>query len=271
MPELPEVITLRNDLNSSVIGKKIIDVLSFENFPLRPSKKHYDQYVVGHTILTAENIAKLILIRLSSEKYLSVHLRMTGNLLYNTSDKYVKTSFLLEDGSRLNFSEIRKFGYMEVWDEADVNNYKKRIGKTPIESDLTADDFVEIVKRRKSPIRNSLLDQRLLGGIGNIYANDALYLSKINPKIPGTKLSSAELKRLFKNLVFVLNEGVKHRGSSFNRYKDLFGKEGSHQKYFHVYGKKGQKCKICSSESIVHEKLQGRGIYYCPKCQTTVR
>lgn len=268
MPELPEVITIRNDLAYEIKGKSVVDVSTYHEYPLNPSKSEFEKYVVNHQIEDVLNAAKLILIKMSSGRYIAVHLKMTGNLLYNYDDKYKKVTLHFSDKTFLHFSTVRKFGFFEVWDQEKKDSYIKRFGKTALESNLEAEEFKMLMRRRNTNIKNALLDQSLVSGIGNIYANDALYLAKIHPLKRTTNLTDSELENLFFKVQQVLDEGVKNRGSSIDRYKDLYGNPGNHQNHFYVYGKKGTLCTQCDNSSIKYEKIQGRGTFYCPVCQT---
>jgi formamidopyrimidine-DNA glycosylase len=267
MPELPEVITIRNDLRNVVLKKKIVNIDTHDNYPLNPSPEEFNKYVLDHRITEIENIAKLLLLKMSSGKYIAVHLRMTGNLLYNFDDKYKKITLQFEDDSKLHFSTIRKFGFFEVWDKKDKDSYASRQGKTALESNLEPDEFISLIRKKKTNIKTALLDQKLISGIGNIYANDALYLAKIHPLKSTQDLTNSELKLLFNKLQTVLKEGIKNRGSSIDRFVDVYGRPGSHQDYFYVYGKKGKICTQCEDYSIEYLKIQGRGTFYCPGCQ----
>ena len=267
MPELPEVIVIRNGLRNEIIGKKIVDLEIFSNHPLIPSKSHFNDFVVGNTITNVSNTAKLLVITLASSYHVVVHLKMTGNILYNTSDKYTKISFKLSDGSEVNYSTIRKLGFLEIWDDKKLEQYSQRYGKTVLESNLEPDEFISIAKGRKKSIRNTILDQSIISGVGNIYANEALFLTSINPKTMTNALSEQQLEKLLKNRKKVMKMGIEHGGSSIDRYKNIFGELGTQQDHFLVYGKKGQLCTQCKSCEILYEKYQGRGIYYCPNCQ----
>jgi len=267
MPELPEVIVLRNGLRKEVIGKKILSIDTFSDYPLIPSKSHFDNYVVESTISNALNISKLLVLKLSSGHYICIHLKLTGNILYNNSDKYTKISFLLTGGDQLNYSTIRKFGFLELWDEKKLNDYAQRHGKTVLESNLGAPEFIALTNGKRKSIRNTLLDQTVVSGIGNIYANEALFLSKINPKSMTSTLSSQQLEELLNNLQKVLKAGVANGGSSIDRYKNIYGISGTQQNHFLVYQNKGNTCTRCKSGQILYEKYQGRSIYYCPNCQ----
>jgi len=267
MPELPEIMIIRNDLRKVLPGKKVVKIDTLHNYPLNPTKTHFDEYVLVNTFTEVLNIAKLLVLKMSSGYYIAIHLKMTGNILYNVHDKYVKISLTLDDGKILHYSTIRKLGYFEVWDQNKLDTYAARLGKTALESNLEPQEFISLIQGKNTSIRSALLDQSLVSGIGNIYANDALYLSKIHPKTLSKGLSSAKLATLFKNIKKVMNHSLKNRGSSMNRYKDIYGVSGSHQNHFWVYGNKGNCCTQCTSSVIEFEKVQGKGIYYCPTCQ----
>jgi formamidopyrimidine-DNA glycosylase len=267
MPELPEVLTIKKDLHKEIVGKEVIKVVPNAGYVLTPSKEHFKNYVVGAKVIDVTNVAKLIVIKLSSDFYIATHLNMTGRLLYNAKDPYVKITLHFSDGSKLNYSSVRMFGYFEVWNDEKLSEYSKKYGKEALDKSLTVEEFEEKMKKRNTYIKTNLLDQKLVSGIGNIYANDALYLSKIHPKTKSYDLSAPDYQVLLGNVRLLLNEGLEHRGSSIDRYTDLYGKPGTHQNHFRVYGKrKGEPCKNCKTP-ITFEKIQERGTFYCPTCQ----
>lgn len=267
MPELPEVLTIKNDLHKEVMGKVVSEVKSFQNYSLKPNEEDFRNYIVGSKVVNVSNIAKLITIKFDSGYYIATHLNMTGRLLYNVKDPYVKIQVMFESGDKLNYSSVRMFGYFEVWPEDKVVGYSKKYGKEALDKTLTLQEFFEKVSSKNTHIKTNLLNQQLISGIGNIYACDALYLSKIHPKTKPTSLTKQDFSTLFKNVKLLLNEGIEHRGSSIDRYTDLYGKTGSHQKHFRVYGKRnGELCKVCGTP-ITFEKMQGRGTFYCRSCQ----
>ncbi len=266
MPELPEVITITKDLEKELKNKKIYKIYSYSKYPLKPNKKIFCKATLNSKVTKVGNIAKLIYIKLSSNYFIATHLNMTGRLLYNTKDKYIKIGLEFKTGDILYYSTVRMFGYFEVWDKNKITKYKKKYGPTPLNKKLSLEVFTKKIKSTNTYIKNALLNQKLISGIGNIYANDALFLSSINPKKKTGDLSDEEYKRLFKNIKIVLKEGLKHRGSTIDRFTDIYGKSGKHQNFFKIYGKKHQKCPKCTT-LIKFEKLGGRGTFYCPKCQ----
>lgn len=189
---------------------------------------------------------------------------MSGRLLYNNKDPYVKITLGLDNGDTLNYSSVRMFGYFEVWSEQELNIYKTRYAKTILDETFSPEDFIKAIKRKNTHIKDALLDQKLVSGIGNIYANDALFMSKIHPQTKPSSLNDSQLKLLYENLKEIINEGLLHRGSTIDRYCDIYGKPGTHQNHFRVY--KRQSCINCSSP-IEIIKLNGRGTFFCAMCQ----
>ena len=267
MPELPEVLTIKNDLQKEVVGREIVKVKIFDGYRIEPSTESFVNKVINQKITEVDAFAKLLLIKLSSGDFISTHLRMSGLVLFNNRDPYVKISLTLDNGDELNYSSVRMFGFFEAWAPEKVKQYIGKYGKSALDEGLEADEFKTIMSKRKAPIKNALLNQNLISGVGNIYANDALYLSGIHPKRKSYQLSDDELMSLFLNIRRVLNEGIKNRGSSIDRFRDIYGKPGSHQDNFHVYGSEGTGCTQCDSDTIVFEKMSGRGTFYCPTCQ----
>ncbi|MBP7859684.1 bifunctional DNA-formamidopyrimidine glycosylase/DNA-(apurinic or apyrimidinic site) lyase [Patescibacteria group bacterium] len=265
MPELPEVITIKKDLEKEVIGKKISKLIN-KNWNFKTDFNYFVSQLEGSTIQKVDNVAKLLLLNLENKSHIAIHLNMSGRLLYNTTDDFEKVRILFSDNSFLSFSSVRRFEYFELWNDKDLEIYKKKYGKTIIDSTLSFEEFLETQKKQNKPIKTNLLNQKLISGIGNIYAIDALYESGINPYRKSQEVTSLEYKKLFENLQKLINEGILHRGSTIDRYVDLYGKAGTHQNHFRVYGKKNNKCKDCNTQ-IIFEKFQGRGTYYCPTCQ----
>lgn len=264
MPELPEVITIRNDLRKEVLGKKISKVSVKKSYNRPLSSKTIKTHVLGHTVDEVSNVAKLLVLRLSSGKFVVTHLNMSGNLLFNVMDPYVKVSIHFDSNDVLHYSSVRMFGYLDIWGDSELQSFVSRYGKSPIESNMTWEEFKRTLKFKKGSIKKALLDQKAVSGIGNIYANDALYLSGVHPKRAPSSLTDADFKALFENVVLLLNEGIEHRGSTIDRYRDLYGKPGWHQNHFRIYGK--ENCMNCGS-LVSRIKLDGRGTFFCPLCQ----
>ncbi|KKU49887.1 MAG: Formamidopyrimidine-DNA glycosylase (Fapy-DNA glycosylase) [candidate division WWE3 bacterium GW2011_GWC1_47_10] len=263
MPELPEIITIRNDLQKELVGKRIVSVEFAKNYKTAAG---FAAGLENTTVVGISNVAKLIVIHLSNKKFIASHLNMSGLLLYNAPDQYVKIALAFDTRDKLYYSDTRLFGYFECWDEVKLTAYKKRHGTEALDQSLTPSIFANTLKKRKTSIKAALMDQTLISGIGNIYANDSLFMSCINPWTKTTELTDARYKMLLKNIREVLSEGVTHRGSSIDRYRDIYNKPGTQQNHFRIYGKAGRNCNTCGTR-IVFEKIQGRSTYICPKCQ----
>ena len=266
MPELPEVLTIKKDLHKEILGKTIVKVDLIQKYPLTQPFNKIESTLNNQKVVKISNIAKLITIKLTNQNYLAIHLNMSGRLLYNVTDPYIKITLHFNTGDKLHFSSVRMFETFKIMTTQEREKYKKQYGPSIISKKITPTDFEQIMKKNNTYIKNNLLNQRLVSGIGNIYATDALYLSKINPKTKSHKITKAKYTELFNNLQMLIKESIKHRGSTIDRYTDIYKKPGSHQNYFRIYGKKNQNCLNCG-QKIVFEALQGRGNYYCSICQ----
>lgn len=271
MPELPEVETIRRELDKELSGLEIKDVVWNEPRLLRPVPEKVKETVVGARFTSIERRAKLFIFRLTIEESLLVHLRMTGRLLFrdqgDPSDKYVAVTFKLSEGKELRFANARKFGYIKLATPAEVQKKVSEYGPEPLDS-LTLGEFKEIVSGSGAMIKNLLMDQKKIAGVGNIYANDALFLARIHPEKKASSLSEDKICKLFHALEQVLKEGLETRGASDQWYRDAYGEKGSYQDRFKVYGKVGEDCPREDCEGKIKRiKVGGRGTFFCSKCQ----
>lgn len=273
MPELPEVQTISNDLKNTLTGYTIKDVVIANKYTVYPSKDVFLEKVKGKAIKNVHRKAKNILITLENDTYIAIHLAMTGRVLIrnpeNREDKWIKVLFIVnkeQDIKHLRFSDVRMFGKVKFIEQSELVELYEKYGPEPIQEDLTAEEFLKQVKSKRTNIKNALLDQSIISGLGNIYATDALFIAGIHPMTPTSKLTSEDGKKLFEASKNILLEGIEHRGSTLEdkMYVDVFGKEGSHQKYFRIYNKKT--CPNCNHKVEVI-KINGRGTYFCPSCQ----
>jgi formamidopyrimidine-DNA glycosylase len=260
MPELPEVETIRRALSPILIGKTIssIDVLSPKQFIGNP------QDCVGNTIANIHRKGKVFVMETKEGLYFSVHLKMSGQLLFNQeSTRSTRIIFHFTDDSRLLFNDTRKFGWIKVDREPIVPK-----GHDVLSPEFTEAYFTEIVSKTRKPIKTLLMDQEKMAGVGNIYANDALYLAKIHPPRPAATLTPEEIKGLFSAILIVINEGVQKKGSSRENgiYRLPDGTKGMYQRFFKIYAQKGKLCTTCSTK-IVRMVIGGRSTFYCPVCQ----
>jgi formamidopyrimidine-DNA glycosylase len=271
VPELPEVETIRRDLLLIVVGRTITEAWVSPNAPrliqLLPPDEFCSQ-IAGRRIRDIERRGKYLLFRLEDGLLWGVHLRMTGRLLHDTSacpqTPYLRATFRLDDGAWLCFVDLRKFGTMWlVDDEALVIS---RLGPEPLGEDFTPAYLHSILKRRSAPVKAVLLDQAAIAGIGNIYADEALFRAGINPARAANSISKPRAARLYDGIRVALELALGDRGSSFRDYLDASGREGGHHLKVQVFRRTGEPCYVCGTE-IRRVKVAGRSTHYCPKCQ----
>ena len=223
--------------------------------------------LAGRTIVGVGRTGKFVVIDLGDGLRLAVHLRMTGSLLFQQAPmpvSYLRASFTFEGGARLVFCDVRKFGRLRVF-SGDAND-ALGVGIDPFAPELDEPHLRELVRGRRAPVKNFLLDQRRIAGVGNIYASESLYLAGVRPKRRVGKLSTRERAALLASLRRVLRNAIRHRGSSIDDYVDAEGKEGTFQKSLAVYGRAGMPCRRCGT-LIRRIVLAQRGTFYCPVCQ----
>jgi len=270
MPELPEVETIKRDLEQLIVGKKILSLETNSAKQVLPSPEKVKKEVAGTKIEKIGRRAKILQIFLDNKKVLAIHLKMTGRLLVRKKtdppDEWQRTTLSLSNNLELRFADLRKFGWIKLLEgEEDLKKISAELGPEPL-VDLNLQKFQEIISYRSRPIKLILMDQKIIAGIGNIYANEALFLAKIDPRRPANKLKKKEMKTLFSAIEKVLRAGLENRGASDNHYRDALGRKGSYQKHFLIYGKKDESCLNCQGK-IKRIILGGRGTFFCPKCQ----
>lgn len=265
MPELPEVETIKQDLEKVVVGKKIVKVVINNPVVIRePGLLAFKTSLEGQRIKNILRRAKLLIFELSDGKFLTVHLKMTGQLVYPGGSLKSRVAFYLSDGNILDFNDQRLFGELRL-----VNDWKKLKfiqGLGPEPFDLTCADFKEMLSKRKTKIKPLLLDQTFVSGIGNIYAAEILFRARINPDRVAQSLSIEEKELLFKKTKSVLVSAIKHGGSSVDDYVRVSGKNGDYGRFHQVYNRENKPCFICH-HLIKRVALGGRGTYFCDKCQ----
>ena len=272
MPELPEVQTIVSDLKKYLEGAEIKNVAIHQPYKTIPDNKTFMAGVVGQKITNITRQAKNIVFDLANGKTIIIHLAMTGRILLRTKgfkqDSWERVIFTVEKNEKvleMRFCDMRTFGKVALVENRN-DYFEGKYGPEPIDKKLTPQQFLTILKSKKTNIKNVLLDQEFVSGLGNIYATDALFLAGINPETTTADLSPENASTLLETARLILAEGIEHRGSTLGdkMYVDIFGKEGVHQKFFRIYGK--ETCPNCSS-TVAFTKLNGRGTYYCPKCQ----
>ncbi len=271
MPELPEVETIRRDLLPSVTGRTITSAWVSEKAPrlvqlIAPAE--FERLLPGHRIEDVSRRGKYLIFNLDREMLWVVHLRMTGRLRHSDSecepDAHLRAKFSLDDGAWLCFSDVRKFGMM--WLVDDWALVHSGLGPEPLDGEFETAAFASLLKRRAAPIKSLLLDQTVLAGIGNIYADEALFAAGIDPRKPANKVTRPKAERLHDAIIAVLHEALGDRGSSFRDYVDGRGNEGRHQLKVKVYQRTDQPCYTCGTP-IRRVVVGGRSTHFCPGCQ----
>ena len=265
MPELPEVETIKNELAPHIIGHTITGVTLFwEGIVRQPPVEEFCSRLIGQTITGVERRGKYLIFGLSSSELLIIHLKMTGSLLLKPPDRFVRAIIQLDDGKKIYFRDPRKFGVM--WLVKDKNTIGDKLGPEPLEDDFTTKIMAEALKKRTAPIKALLCDQGLVAGIGNMYADEALFLAKIHPLRPGKSLSKAEIKRLHRAIQQVLSAAIGDKGASVDTYFRPGGEIGTAHFQFRVAHGRGRSCPVCGTP-LERIPVRNRGSYFCPKCQ----
>ncbi|MCF8031271.1 MAG: bifunctional DNA-formamidopyrimidine glycosylase/DNA-(apurinic or apyrimidinic site) lyase [Desulfohalobiaceae bacterium] len=276
MPELPEVEIISRCLDRALAGARLQDVRVRHSGCLRCSDYELRAAVQGKRVDRVRRRAKLVLLELEDGALIAFHLKMTGRLLVTRQedselDKHTHLVFSLLDHQALLFRDVRKFGYCRVFaSEAELRAWPFYAGLGPEPLELDAAEFVGLFQGRRGRIKPLLLDQTVLAGIGNIYADESLHLSGIHPETPADAIGYEGYVRLYTGLIRVLQQAIKAGGSTFSDFVDANGTAGSFQNDFLVYQRAGQPCTSCGSalERIV---VTGRSSVYCPVCQQNPR
>lgn len=275
MPELPEVETIRRDLEPLVVGRRIVGVeveAGTLHLLAKAPIEALRASLVGRTFTSAGRRGKYLLFGLDDGRTFVVHLRMTGRLLWRESsapeEKFERAKLVLDGGHDLRWSDLRKFGtWRIVEDAAEITD---KLGPEPIDEGLTFATFRAAFSGRAAPVKAVLLDQRRFAGLGNIYVDEALFEARLRPDTPAGVIGVPALKRLYASCRAVLERGIENRGASFKDYVDGQGNPGSQHKYVQVFRRTGQPCYACGT--IIHRTIVGgRATHFCPKCQPRAR
>lgn len=288
MPELPEVETIRKGLQKYIVGHKIVDI----DIRLPKMFQGDPKDIIGAKVIAARRFGKGLVIDLSNDYSLAIHVKLTGQLIYrdpktakipvskakvgSIPNKFTHVIFLLDKDAKLYYNDQRRFGWIKVVETDKVGEmpYFKGIGPEPFAAaqgkpasmDLTPEVFEKIVSSSKTVIKPLIMDQKKIGGIGNIYANDALFLAKIDPRRRADTLTPVEIKLLYKSVLSVMERSFKYGGASELNFVNVLGQEGEYQRHSLVYGKKGEECP--NKNGIIQKIfLGGRGTFFCTSCQ----
>jgi len=271
MPELPEVETIKRDLEKVILQKRIVKVIVRRGSVIKePAIKTFKSILKGSRCTDIFRRGKLLIIQIKTRTqktyFLTVHLRMTGQLVFGSADSKSRVSFLLSDRNYLNYNDQRMLGELRLVTNWKALNIVKSMGPEPLDKNLKVAEFKQSLLKRSTKIKPLLLDQSFIAGMGNIYAAEALFISGISPLRRADNLSNEEIEKLFKNIKAVLNKAIQCRGSSFSDYRDGRGQKGGFSQHFYVYGRHGQACLKCDDE-VKRIVLGGRGTYFCGRCQ----
>jgi formamidopyrimidine-DNA glycosylase len=267
VPELPEVETIRAQLAPRLEGRQLTRVEILDPRLTRP----YDLFEVaeeleGDRIVAVGRRGKYLVLRLESGLVLLVHLRMTGSFGFDPTS-HERAVIELDDGSRVVYRDVRRFGTWLVLDDADIEPYLAgKNGPEPLGPRFTSEWLAAMLAVRRAAVKSVLLDQRVVAGLGNIYADEALWRARINPLRPAASLDRDELRRLHRAIREALRLGIARQGSTLSEYTTPEGSSGRMQEEFRVYGRDGKPCPRCGT-LITKARVGGRGTWFCPRCQ----
>jgi formamidopyrimidine-DNA glycosylase len=279
VPELPEVETLKRDLEKEVVGKRIkqVDVSGMRSIRRHPNKKHFAAKLEGNKITGIDRRGKYLLVKLEDGDILVVHLGMSGQLLRSKGaakekpDKHTHVVITFTQAGRLRFVDPRTFGELFVTTPEELPGEVPELhhlGFDPVDEMMSWTAFAEMLHDRKAKLKVLLMDQKFVAGIGNIYSDEILFAAGLRYDRTSDTLSTQEVRRLYRAMVETLQDAIKHRGSSLadEQYRDLFGEIGEFQQMHKVYDREGEACRRCRS-TIVRVKANGRSSFLCPQCQ----
>ena len=281
MPELPEVEIIKNNLSEYMIGNKFISI-EVNTSKLRYKIPHnFDETIKNSKVIKIERIAKYIIIYLSNEFKILVHLGMTGNFLsssqkinslINNEDKHIHVRFFMTNDVIINYHDIRKFGFFKIIspDNLVLENLKNNLGIDALSDKFNTKYLINKLTTRTGNIKTSLLNQNIVAGIGNIYASEALYRARISPLTISKNLAEDEKKitKLISAIKYILDDAIKVGGSTIKNHKNIKGESGYFQYKFNVYNREKMKCKRVNCNSLISRINQsGRSTFYCKSCQ----
>jgi len=287
MPELPEVETVRRGLSELIIGKAIASAVNDTPKSFPNTQTDVKQFMIGAKVTAIRRRAKVLMIDLSTEYSLVIHLKMTGQLVYvgtkdrfgaghpNDSlvnalpDKSTRVTIGFDDDSQLFFNDQRKFGWVKLMPTLEIPNlpFMKKVGPEPLEAEFTPQQFRDrFTRRARTNIKAALLDQSVVAGVGNIYADEALWGAKIHPTRLTGSITDDEFEALYTELREVMNLSIEKGGSSNRNYVNAEGKRGSYMDFARVFRREGLPCPRCGT-TIEKSRVAGRGTHVCPFCQ----
>ncbi len=271
MPELPEVQTVVDGLVATVFGKTITSVQIKNSARIYPSQYRFRKLLIGARFVSFRRRGKNILIDLSNGHTLWVHLKMTGHFYYlpekDLTGKHDHVVLGLENDSyNLRFNDYRRFGYLKIYPTSEIFSQKglAQLGPEPLE--MSANEFAQIYKTRRRMIKPALLDQSMIVGVGNIYADESLWMARLHPERMTDSISNAKLAELHGHIQTILNKAISNMGTSVDSFAGVNAKPGGYQKYLVAYGREGEPCQRCD-KPIRRMKIGSRSAHFCSFCQ----
>ena len=269
MPELPEVETIVRGLRPALVDRSIRRVRVLRPDVLRQPPRTFSARLRGRSVESVVRRGKNIVVGLTDDVVLVVNLGMTGRLMLARREAGIThpaVRFALDSGPTLVFDDVRRFGALEALTAEDWARRSGRLGPEPLSAGYTAKRLHADLSRSSSPIRSWLLDQRRVAGVGNIYANEALYLARVHPQRPARSVSESEALALYRAIRRVLRQAIRNRGTTLRNYRDASGSPGGNAVALLVYGRDGEPCADCSTK-IRRSVFGNRSAFYCPRCQ----
>jgi formamidopyrimidine-DNA glycosylase len=273
MPELPEVETVRSQIAPALEGRELVRVEILDPRLTRPADPEaVASRLHGEHVESVERRGKYVVVRFESGSVLLIHLRMTGSLIYvpggvTGHDPHRRAVVTLDNESDVVYRDVRRFGTWLVLEPDEVEPYlAARLGSEPLERPFTARVLAARLAGRRAPVKAAILDQRTVAGLGNIYADEALWRARIHPLRPAGSLTEPEVRRLHRGIRRALEAGIARQGATLRDYRRPDGRPGSMQKEFKVYGRDGEPCPRCRT-TIAKTRAGGRGTWFCPGCQ----
>jgi formamidopyrimidine-DNA glycosylase len=273
MPELPEVETVRASLEPRLVGRRFETVEILDSRVTRPiDPAEVAAELTGERVAALERRGKYLIVRFESGLVLLIHLRMTGSLVHSrngtaAAGSHVRAVVSLDDGSDVIYRDVRRFGTWLVLRGDELDPYlAARLGLDPLERLFSARELAQRLATRRAPVKAALLDQRTLAGVGNIYADEALWRARIHPRRPAGELDERDARALHRGIRRALEAGIARQGATLRDYRTPDGESGRMQEEFKVYGREGEPCPRCGTP-IEKIRLGGRGTWFCPNCQ----
>lgn len=267
MPELPEVETVRRSLLGN-IGTRVRQIEILRQDIIRKADYEPDK-LVGQELQAIKRRGKYLILQMEQQHFLLVHLGMSGRFYMQQEDLPIEVPHVhmvlhLDNEQKIIYRDIRRFG--GIWFSLAPEDLLSHMGQEPLEKGFTSQYLADVCRNRKVAIKTLLLNQNLISGIGNIYADEALFAAKIRPDREAGSLTAQEIKRLQKSIVHVLERSIENCGTTFRDFRDGYNQSGQYQSYLNVYGKTDAPCQTCGS-AIKRDRIGGRSSHYCEKCQ----